>query len=85
MFVAVFLTGIDDMSYKGQQMQCDGDTNGYPYNICTCTPDYVNCGSNTSPSKTSPALSPVHSGDVSFNSPCLLATMVLALISVLLS
>jgi hypothetical protein len=73
------------MSYKGQQMQCDGDTNGYPYNICTCTIDYVNCGSKTSPSKASLAPSPVHSGDVSFKSPYLLAAMVLALITVLLS
>lgn len=57
------------MSYKGQQMQCDGDTNGYPYNICTC----------------SPAPSPVQSGDGSFKSPYFLAAIVLALITVLLS
>lgn len=31
------------MEYNGVSMQCDGDTENYPYLICTCTIDYVSC------------------------------------------
>ncbi|PYH41597.1 uncharacterized protein BP01DRAFT_368919 [Aspergillus saccharolyticus JOP 1030-1] len=39
-----------DMEFNGVVMKCDGDTQGFPYRSCTCTPDPVNCDSTTSTS-----------------------------------
>lgn len=36
------------MQYNGVYMECDGDTSGYPYNLCTCTIDYVTCSDSSS-------------------------------------
>lgn len=38
------------MAYRGEFMQCDGDTSGYPYLACTCTYDPVNCENTNSDS-----------------------------------
>ncbi|KAL6887048.1 hypothetical protein GGI43DRAFT_431510 [Trichoderma evansii] len=35
-----------DISFLGLTMECDGDTNGYPYLACTCIEDFVNCDDN---------------------------------------
>lgn len=35
-----------DISFLGLTMECDGDTNRYPYLACTCLEDFVNCGDN---------------------------------------